>query len=334
MVVSPWIVFIASAVVVIYAAGMLAKYGDVIAVRTNLGGLLIGTLFLAGATSLPELTASISAFQLGVPNLAAGNLFGSNMVNILLLALVDLVNYRVPLMRRMAISHTLTAVLATVLMLLSVIFITAKFDLQIAWIGLDSLILIAVYFGGVWLIQQGSLPTSGARRPRVVAVRADFPSLKIGITGFIVAASVIILTVPQLTRSSVEIAEMTGLSDSFVGVSVLSIVTSLPELLAALAAVRIGAFDLAVGNLFGSSVFNMLGLGLADVFYTDGRFLSAIDPGFALVGLLAMLLTNMAVLANLARIERRILFIELDAIAIVIVYLMGMYMLFVSGIGA
>jgi cation:H+ antiporter len=113
----------------------------------------------------------------------------------------------------------------------------------------------------------------------------------------------------------------------------LSVVTSLPELLAALAAVRIGAFDLAVGNLFGSSVFNMLGLGIADFFYLDGRFLGAIDPEFALVGLLSLLLTIIALLANLARIERRIFFIEIDSIGIILVYLAGMYLLFLHSGG-
>jgi hypothetical protein len=76
----------------------------------------------------------------------------------------------------------------------------------------------------------------------------------------------------------------------------------------------------------------MLGLGLADLFYRDGRFLGAIDPSFILVGLLALLLTNMALLANLARIERRVLFIELDAVAIVVIYILGMYVLFLRGL--
>jgi cation:H+ antiporter len=61
--------------------------------------------------------------------------------------------------------------------------------------------------------------------------------------------------------------------------------------------------------------------------------LGAIDPGFALVGMLGLLLTTMALLGNLARIERRIYFIELDALAIVIVYLLGMALLFARGIG-
>jgi cation:H+ antiporter len=329
--ISPWLLFIISAVIVVFIANKLALYGDVIAVRTNLGGLIVGTFFLAAATSLPELITSISAFRHGVPDLAVGNLFGSNMVNVLLLAIIDLVNYQVPLLRRMAVSHTLTAVLATLLMLMSVIFILADIGLTIGWVGIDSLILIGMYFGGVWLIQQENQLTKGSTKPKVLPVADNFPSLRRGIVGFLAASAVLILVVPQLVRASMEIAEITGLGSSFIGTSLLSVVTSLPELLAAVAAVRIGAFDLAVGNLFGSSVFNMLSLGVADFFYTDGRLLGSVDPIFALVALLALLLTNMALLANLARMERRFLFIELDSAAIVLVYLAGMYLLFIRG---
>ena len=139
--------------------------------------------------------------------------------------------------------------------------------------------------------------------------------------------------VPLLVQASTDIAAQTGLGTGFVGTALLSVITSLPELLAALAAVRLGSTDLAVGNLFGSSVFNMLAVGVSDFFYLDGRFLGAIDPSFALVGLLAILLTNMALLANLARVERRVLFVEIDAIAIIVVYLLGMYLLFLRGMG-
>jgi cation:H+ antiporter len=217
------------------------------------------------------------------------------------------------------------------LMLLSVIFIMADIEITIGWVGIDSLVLIALYFGGVWLVQQeNSRVVSGARSKNVI-VSDDFPSLTRGLIGFLIAALILVLVVPQLVRASSEIAVITGLGDSFVGIALLSLVTSLPELLAALAAVRMGAFDLAVGNIFGSIVFNMLGLGVADFFYTEGRLLGAIDPGFALVGLLGLLLTTMALMANLARIERKVLFIEIDAVAIILVYLGGMYLLFVKG---
>ncbi len=326
-----WIQFILSAVIVVFTANKLAEYGDIIAVRTNLGGVLVGTIFLAGATSLPEMVASISAFQANAPNLAAGNFFGSNMVNVVLIALIDLVNFQVPLLRRIAISHTLTAALTTVLMLVATISILGHVNVAIGWVGLDSLLLILLYFGGVWLIQrEGRTQTA---TPVTVEPGPDFPTLRRGLLGFMIAAAVLIFVVPYLVSASTGIAKVTGLGTGFVGTALLSIVTSLPELIAALAAMRMNAFDMAVGNLFGSSVFNMLALGLADFFYVNGRFLEDIDENFVLVGLLGLLLTNMALVGNLARVERKFLFIELDAIAIIIVYLLGMYLLFVRGVG-
>jgi cation:H+ antiporter len=110
-------------------------------------------------------------------------------------------------------------------------------------------------------------------------------------------------------------------------------VTSLPELVTTIAAVRIGAYDLAVGNLFGSNVFNIFALGLTDVFYLPGRFLGLIDPTFALVALLGLLLTSLGLIGNLARVERRLGFIEIDALMIIIGYFAGMWFLYVRGIG-
>jgi cation:H+ antiporter len=328
-----WVTFFLSAAVVVIAAIKLAGYGDVIAVRTRLGGVFVGTIFLAGATSLPELLASVSSFRAGVPNLAAGNLFGSNMVNMLLLALVDLITFQVPLMRKIAINHALTATLTTILMLMAAISIMADFHSTIGWVGTDSLVIILIYFGGVWLIQRESNGPSSSPAPVRIEPGPEFPSLLKGIVGFVISATVLVLVVPQLVRDSSEIAVITGMGTGLVGTAMLSVVTSLPELMAAIAAVRIGAYDMAVGNLFGSSVFNMLGVGIADFFYTDGRFLAAIDPNFALVALLGMLLTRMALLGNLARVERKILFMELDTLAIIAVYIFGMYLLFSRGVG-
>ena len=326
-----WLQFIISAAAVVFAANKLAEYGDVIAVRTKLGGVFVGTILLAGATSLPELIASISAFREGFPNLAAGNFFGSNMVNVVLIALVDLINFQVPLLRRVAVNHALTAALTTVLMLVAIIAILGHVDMAIGWVGIDSLLLILLYFGGVWLIQREG--KAQVATPITVEPGPDFPSLRRGLIGFGITAVALILVVPFLVKASSGIAAATNLGTGFIGTALLSIVTSLPELIAALAAMRMNAFDMAVGNLFGSSVFNMLALGLSDFFYTDGRFLEAIDENFVLVGLLGLLLTNMALVGNLARVERKFLFIEIDAIAIIVVYVLGMYLLFLRGVG-
>ncbi len=329
--ISPYLLFLLSAIFVVIAANQLAKYGDIIAVRTQAGGLLVGTILLAGATSLPEMLASISAFRQNTPDLAAGNFLGSNMVNIMLLAILDLLNYQVPLIRRDALNQTMTAVLGILLTAVAVVFIEAKMNIVIGWIGLDSLILIGLYFAGVWLIQAEGRASIGAISDLAVKVSADFPSLRQGIIGFVLSAGGLMLVVPLLVQASGDIAESSGLGATFVGTALLSLVTSLPELLAAYAAVRLNALDLAVGNLFGSVVFNMLGLGLADLFY-PGSLLFVISQDFALVGMLSILLTTLAVMGNLGRLERRIWFIEIDALVIMLTYLAGMYLLFQRGL--
>jgi cation:H+ antiporter len=329
----PWLLFFVSSAVVVAAATKLSEYSDVIAVRTKLGGLFVGTIFLAAATSLPELIASISSFRTGVPNLAAGNFFGSNMTNIALLAVVDLAYRQIPLLRRVAVTHSLTAALATILMLVAVIAMVADFHLAIGWVGVSSLLIIGLYFAGMWLLQRENQANSSTTAV-VMEPADDFPTLRRGIIGFLIAAGILLATVPLLVQSSTDIAVLTGLGTGFVGTTLLSLVTSLPELIAVFAALRLNAFDLAVGNLLGSNVFNMLGLGISDFFLTSGPFLSVIDPAFVLVGLLGILLTNMALVGNLARVQRKFLFFELDSIAILLVYFLGLAALYFRGIGA
>ncbi len=330
--ISPYLLFGLSAVVVVAAASRLAGYGDVIAVRTRFGGLVVGTVLLAGATSLPELIASISSFRQGVPDLAAGNFLGSNMVNILLLAIIDVLHYQVPLLRTVALTHTLTALLGIILTTLVAIFTLTDVTPAIGWVGLDSLIIIAFYFGGVWLVQQESKAALGMVTETQIVPAPNFPSLRRGLIGFAASSAVLVVVVPTLVRASNDIATLTGVGATFIGTTLLSVVTSLPELLAAWAAVRIGSTELAVGNLFGSSVFNMLGLGLSDFFYTPGRLLGAIDPSFVMVALLGVLLTGMAMLGTLARLERRLIIVEADAFLIIVTYVAGMVLLFQRGI--
>jgi cation:H+ antiporter len=324
-----WITFIVSAAIVVFAATRLAQYGDVIAVRGRLGGLFIGTLLMAGATSLPELLSSYNAIQIDVPDLAAGGLFGSNMVNMLMLGLLDLMNQQARVLRRVATTHALTASIANLLIGLAALFILADITLQIGWMGVDSLIIILVYLGAVRLLQRRS---GSQAQPEDIAPDTDIPTLREAVIGFGLATIALVLVTPYLVDSANEISISTGLAAGFIGATLIAITTSLPEMVATISAVRLGAYDLAVGNLFGSNIFNMFALGAVDALYTPGRFLGAIDPAFAIAGLLGLVLTSLGLIGNLARVERRLVFVEIDALLIIIAYLLGMYLLFMRGI--
>jgi cation:H+ antiporter len=322
-----WVTFITSAALIVLAATQLAKYGDIIAIRTRLGGMFIGVLLLAGATSLPELLTTISSLSQGVPNLAAGNLLGSNLFNMMLLAILDLLHRKERILRKAALKHALTGSLATFLIGLAVFFILADIPLQIGWVGLDSLVIILVYIVGVRLIQTNQSHGS-VQAVSEVAIPKGTPALWAGLLGFSLAALGLVIVTPWMVRASAEIAVITGLGTTYVGTTLVAIVTSLPEMVTTFAAIRLGADDMAIGNLFGSNLFNMFALGLTDLFYQQGRFLGVIDPAFLLVGMLGLLMTGLGLIGNLARLERRVLFIEIDALALMVLYFSGLWLLY------
>lgn len=321
-----YVVFVVTAALIVVAATQLAKYGHVIAIRTRLGGMFIGALLLAAATSLPEVLTSISSLNQNAPDLAAGNLLGSNAFNMLLLAIIDIANRNQRILRTAALKHALTGSLAVVMIGLVVFFILADIDAMIGWVGIDSFLIIAAYVVSVRLIQGtiSHVPPS--------SILPEFPegtaSLRRGIIGFVLAAGALVVVTPIMVGSANEIADITGLGTTFVGTTLVALVTSLPELVTTLAAIRIGAADMAIGNLFGSNLFNMFAIGLTDMFFTEGRFLAAIDPSFLLIGVIGLLMTGMGLIGNLAKLERRIWIVEVDALALIVFYFGSLWLLY------
>jgi cation:H+ antiporter len=187
---------------------------------------------------------------------------------------------------------------------------------------------MGAYIAGIRVIQgqAGAPATETDIDPRV-------PSLRRAVIGFALATLALVIVVPFLVRSTDQIGIITGLSAGFVGATLLAITTSLPEMVSTITAVRIGAYDLAVGNLFGSNLFIMFALGVTDLLYFNGIFLAEIDPGFAIVGMLDLLLTSLGLIGNVAQVERRIWFLEVDALLIMGGYFLGMWYLYARGMG-
>jgi cation:H+ antiporter len=149
--------------------------------------------------------------------------------------------------------------------------------------------------------------------------------------GFAVASLVILVAAPLLADSAMQIAEATGISSGFIGTSLVAIVTSLPEMVATFAAVRLGAFDLAVGNLFGSNAFNMAILFLADIAYRKGPLLAAVEPIHAVTAIISMLLISVGSMGIIYRAEKRFMIIEPDSALMILGYVLGMGLIFTLG---
>lgn len=313
-----------SAIAVVAGGIAAARLGDIIAVRTHLGELFFGTVLLAAGTSLPELINGLDAVRLGLPNLAAGGILGSITVNMLYLGIFDLLTLRTRLLHRVAITQSVTATLAILLLAFTVFFILAPLEIQAFGVDLEGIILLALYVVGTRLIQLD------ARVSRPVArAEAAEPSIPLAwaIAGFAAAVALLVVAAPVLVGSAEELAEVTGLSVGFVGLALFPLITTMPELASTTTAVRIGAYDLAVGNLFGNCVFNIFSLAFVSLFHGPEPFFQAIAPGFALVGALAILLICVALLGTLTRFELRVLGIEWDALLIILIYAGGLYLL-------
>ncbi len=324
-----WLRFAASAVAVAVAGIAAATFGDAIAAHTRLGRFLFGTLLLAAGTSLPDLIAAFEALRLGVPNLAAGNMVGSCLVDTLILGLLDLFTRRTRLLHRVAISHSLTATLATLMLSLAIFFVLAPLRWQWGGFDLESLILVAVFVTGTRLIQVQARATP---EPAEVEAQAPRVSLPWALAAFGGAAALLLLAAPALVESAQDLSRQTGLGAGFIGLALVPLVTCLPEAVSSVTAVRLNAYDLAVGNLFGSCVDNVAVLALASLFFSGGPLFNAISPGFVVVGVLAVILLQVALLGTLARLEWRPLGIEWDAALIVMLYLAGLYLVYRQGI--
>ncbi|HSI98940.1 MAG TPA: sodium:calcium antiporter, partial [Patescibacteria group bacterium] len=234
-------IFAVSAGVVVGAGVMLARNGDVIATRTGLGGLFVGMLLMAAATSLPEIVTDISAAASGAPDLAIGDLFGSSMANMAILALVDLL-HRGQVWPSTGLGHARLASIAIALTAIICLGIASPVGLRIGWIGIESVVVVAAYVLAAAWIHRSQRGDAVLEPVGLEAHEVPAPSVRRASLLFAGGAVLVLLAAPVMARSAQGIAEATGLAESFVGVTLLALATSLPELVTSVAAVRIGAY--------------------------------------------------------------------------------------------
>jgi cation:H+ antiporter len=312
--------FAAAAAIIVVAGTFLARFADVIAEATGLGRLLIGSILLAGATSLPELAVDLSAVRMRLPNVAVGDLMGSSLMNLLILGVIDLLpGSRGRALSRVSSAHALPGALAIVLTALAATAIVTRSSMSIYNVSVAGLGLGLAYLFGIRMVywdQKLSAPMHTAD-PTIARTAARPGALRRAVIGFSLAALAVGLAAPFLADAAGDLAELTGLGGTFVGTTLVALSTSLPELAASLAALRIGAPDLALGNLLGSNVFNMVLLFPLDLAY-PGQLFADLSMTHALTALATIVITAIVVMGQLYQAERRVRLVEPDGWLIVI----------------
>jgi len=347
-----WTQFFLCAAAIVLAGTKLTRYGDRIAEATGLGRLWVGAVLLSIVTSLPEMVTACSSAWLGEPDIALQNMIGSNLFNILVLVMLDFLLRHRAVLAEADPGHRGSAWTGTAMMMVvaaAALTFNLGQDRGFAFkpydrllIGADSAVLIVIYGWAMWRIFKVG---RDQRDSRSAAESAEARDKGMNLTRiwlvFGVSATLIVIFGYRMTQLGDIISEtpltIAGhqfmISDNFVGMFLIAIATSLPELVVTISAARLGAADMAVGNILGSNIFNMAIIALADFFYFHGPMVLFSGRAVIYTALLGALLTGIA-LHGLGRPVRRLAFSRLGphSIAILVLYVSGMVFLASRGL--
>lgn len=300
------IIFGIATLVIVAAGSRLAGLADELADRTGMGEALFGVLLLAGITSLPDLAATLSAAIDARPDLAMSNVMGSMAVNLAFLGIADIV-YRKANLEHAAASpvNLMLAGLLIVLLTLPLLAIVTPWTIE--WnVHPVTFVIVVAYLFGLHLVHRTQakpmwFPRLTRQTVPDVPPRQYYDSLMVAWLGFIALSVLTCVAGWILMEAAKVIADQTGLSDTLVGGLLTALVTSAPELVTTIAAIRYGALTLAVSNIFGTNCFNMLVVAAADAAYPYGSIYHDMAPVQMTWGLVSILMTGILLLGMVRR---------------------------------
>ena len=323
------LIFLVSAGVVVYCGTKLAVYGDALAELTGLGRLFVGSILVALATSLPELSTNISAVSLNPPNpaIAIGNVFGANMINLFTFGAVALVFGGSRFLSNVSLEQKYLVFIAILMTVVGLLFISVPLNAGAFNIGLPAGIILIMYVLGMWFIYKKKPDDENSGSDEI---QTTLTLTKAWLLFGVVSAGVVVGGI-FLAISTDQIADITGISSGVLGIIAVSIVTTMPEASATIAAARMKAYDLGVAGLFGSCVFNVTIIGYADIFYRDGIITTQGEPAHQIAGLVAvgLMLIGLAVILGKNKLPKPVL--TAGVAAIVVVYLVGAVLVATNG---
>jgi len=330
-----WLQFAACAILIGAAGPVLSRSGDIIAEKTGLSRGWIGLILLATVTSLPELATGISSVTVaGAPDIAVGDALGSCVFNLAILIVIDMMHRDGSLFRRARQGHILSAGFGVVLIGFAGISLLLG-QQGVSWrlfhVGAATPIIIVLYAVAARTVFQYERRDREAFAEKV-AERYPGITLEAAVIRYAAAALVVVAAGVWLPFVGEALAEEMGWRSSFVGTLLVAGITSLPELVVAVSAVRLGALDMAIASLLGSNLFDILILAIDDLAYVDGPLLRAVSPAHAVTAMSAVTMTGIVIVGLLYRPEGRLFrTIGWASLALFTVYLLNGYVLYLHG---
>lgn len=326
-----WFEFAFCVTLIGVAGSRLIRYGDAIASLVGLSRSWVGLILVATVTSLPELVTGLSAVTVAkAPDIAVGDALGSTVFNLTILAFID-VFYRKESVYAIANrGHVLSASLGGILLTASAMILTLSAQKSMPSIGHISMGSVALI--GLYALAMRLIYVNEQQHHQPSAVKASSLSLISALMGYAMAAVVIVGSGIWLPLLGVELARIMDWSNSFVGTLFVAMATSVPEVATTVAALRIGAVDLAIGNLLGSNLFDVLILAFDDVVYQAGPLYENVSPLHTVSALTAATMSGAVVVALTFRPVSRVLRIgSWVSIALLALYLLNALVQFWHG---
>lgn len=251
----PYCYLIVGLIILTLSADYLVRGAQNIALRLNISPLVIGLTIVALGTSLPELIVSIRSAILEVPGLAIGNIVGSNIANIMLIIGVGSIIAPIPSINKGFIRDCLIMVGATI-----IFTIMAVSQLITAAMGLSLIVLLFIFLCSAYIEAR----KSGNDAINIIDVeeldQKDITSLATSTIWTILGLIGVAIGAELLVNGGTSVAENMGVSKEVIGLTMIAIGTSLPELATVIAAAARRQSELIIGNVLGSNIFNLLGV--------------------------------------------------------------------------
>jgi cation:H+ antiporter len=334
-------VFAIAAAIVWVAGSRLTIYADIIADRTGLGEAFVGLVLLAVATSLPEIGRTITASSIGNAALAVDSLFGGIVLQTAVLAVADLFVTRRSL-TYFAPRPVLLLQGATVVLLLALALagMAAGEFLEVLGVGAWVFLLLGLYVYSIYALK--NYETREQWRPlhlpdelkeeTVPEVRAGGEQTKKALRRvflyFGLSSLVIFIAGVVLAQVGDVLAGQTGLGASFVGATLLALAGALPEISTSIAAVRLGAYSMAIANIFGTNALLVALLFLADAFYLPGPILESVTSASIFAAAMGVVATAVYLMGLIERRTSTIFRMGWDSLVVLIIYAITLVVLF------
>ena len=331
---SIWVVvaaFAAATAAILVAGVRMSAVADRLADVTGVGEARTGAILLGASTSLSGIVTSVTAASIGHPQLAISNAAGGIAVQTFFIAVADIAYRRANLEHAAAsITNLINGTVLIALLCLPLIAFAGP-DFTVWSINpCTPLLLIAYLFGTRLATKTEQVPMWGPKQ--TMETFTDEPDEPPGDRGAVVSlglrfaglALVVALAGYVIAKSGIAISERAGIGEGVVGALLTGVVTSLPELVTTVAAVRRGALTLAVGGILGGNTFDILFIAFSDVAYREGSIYHALADQ-QIVSLLVSVLMTAVLLSGLLRREKHgIANIGYESALIIVIYGAGM----------